>query len=90
MPEICRRFCFASRAETNALIELKFRFELPNTPIKRMQKCCRHLKDLWVHNNISFHKLSCMPKLGRFHTCLQISRPQGKKGGEMARGSGST
>ena len=38
MPEIWKQFCFASRSETDSLIGLKFRLEVPNAAIKRMQK----------------------------------------------------
>ena len=68
MPEIGRRFCFASRSETNSLIELKFRLEVPNTSIKRKQKSYSRLNNNLVHNNGSFDSESCVPKLGRFHT----------------------
>ena len=69
IPETWRRFCFASRSETNSLIVLKFRLEVPNISINRMQESYRRLKDKWVHNDSTFHSERCVPKLGRFHTC---------------------
>ena len=69
MPEIGRRFYFASRSETNSLIELKFRLEVPNTSIKRKQKSYSRLNNKLAHNNRSFHRERCVPNPGRFHTC---------------------